>query len=76
MGVLEQGIRPDEVLENYPEAYFDRAGEQARAWAPLLKEGVPDKNPDEKLARFLVAKGYPASLSFDLARKRARGDNC
>ena len=74
--LAEQGIRPDELLEDYPEAYFNRSGEQARAWALLLKKGVPDKNPVEKLARFLVAKGYPASLSFDLARKRARGDNC
>lgn len=71
----EEGICPNDVLDNYPDAYFDKDDERERARCLLLKKSVPEKNPVEKLARFLTTKGYSASLSLSMARERVYGDD-
>lgn len=63
------GVDPCDVL-GYPEAFFDVDDEEERATELLMKKSIPSKNPVEKLARFLIARGFDTSLSLRLARKR------
>lgn len=64
------GVDPRRLLEGWPEAYLDRDGERERARTLLAKKPVPAKNPVEKLARFLVTKGYDPGCALSLARER------
>lgn len=73
--LAEKGICPNDVLDDYPDAYFSKDDEHERARRLLLKKSIPEKNPVEKLARFLTTKGYPASLSLRVARERVYGDD-
>lgn len=63
------------LLEGYPDAFFEVDEERNRAWALLECKPVPSKNPVEKLARFLVGKGFAPGLSLSLAKRRAAGDD-
>ena len=58
------------LLEGYPDAFFDVDDERDRAWALLERKPVPSKNPVEKLARFLVGKGFAPGLALSLAKRR------
>ena len=58
-------------FEGYPERYYgDTDTEEDRARALLAKKSVPAKNPVEKLARFLVTRGFDTGRAFRLAKER------
>lgn len=60
-------------VEGYPEwgpSHFGGESERERAAALLSRRSVPEKNPYEKLVRFLVGKGYSLSVAKDAVRAR------
>ena len=58
-------------LDIQPESSLDAfQGEEERARALLAKKSVPAKNPVEKLARFLITRGFDGGCAFRLARER------
>lgn len=67
------------ALEDYPQRYYGNAEtEEERARALLAKKPVAAKNPVEKLARFLVTRGFDTGCAFRLAKERVaqeRGDS-
>ena len=50
-------------------AELDAEQEFARALAAARKKRVPDKNPTEKLARFLAGRGYSMAISLRAAKQ-------
>lgn len=60
------------ALCGYPESFYgDSESEEERARALLAKKAVPIKNPVEKLARFLVGRGFSMGCAYRLAKQRA-----
>lgn len=52
------------------EELFSSEAEERRAWEALQRKRVPERNPEQKLARFLASRGFSATLSLRLARRR------
>ncbi len=67
-------VDPRQLLEGWPEAYSNRDEECERARNLLAKKPVPAKNPVDKLARFLITKGYDTACALTLARERVAQD--
>lgn len=49
---------------------FSSDAEEQRAWDALQRKRVPERNPEQKLARFLTSRGFSPALSLRLARRR------
>lgn len=63
-------IDPYTLVPDYPDAFFDAEVEYARASRALVSKAVPARNPVEKLARFLVNRGFSYHVAFSAARER------
>lgn len=53
-----------------PELDCSVDAERIRAWKAVARRSVPDKHSVEKLARFLVGRGFSTSVAFETARRR------
>ncbi|MBS5478297.1 MAG: RecX family transcriptional regulator [Coriobacteriia bacterium] len=67
----QEGIDPH-IVTDYPEAFFSDGTEEQRAWEALLRKPVPERNAEQKLARFLAGRGFSPSLCLRLAKKRVQ----
>ena len=67
--LAQEGVDPS-CVPGYPEEFFAEDGEEQRAWQALLRKPVPERNPEQKLARFLVGRGFSPGLALRLARRR------
>lgn len=65
----QQGVTAS-TIPGYPGEFFSAEGEEDRAWSLLERRSVPERNPEQKLARYLVNKGFGMGLSMRLARRR------
>lgn len=66
---LEQvGVHLEEAGEPFSEELSEER-EYERALAAVSKKRVPETKPVEKLARFLVGRGFSTSLSFKVAKQ-------
>lgn len=63
-----RGIEASEV-SGWPYEYFDPDDERTRALEIARKKVVHGKNQTQKLARFLVSRGYGTGVSMDVARE-------
>lgn len=60
--LTQKGIDPSSV-EGWPEEYLPKETLQEAASALLATKRIPDKNPYEKLVRYLVARGYSYTVA-------------
>ena len=67
--LAQEGVDPS-CAPGYPEEFFASDSEEQRAWAALQRKPIPERNPEQKLARFLAGRGFPPSLSLRLAHRR------
>lgn len=70
-GLERQGVSAS-TIPGYPWEFFSAEGEEGRAWSLLERRSVPERNPEQKLARYLVNKGFDMGMSMRLARRRVR----
>lgn len=70
---IEQELRRRGVdasaLPGWPFEYLDPDGEHDRALEVARRKTVSGKNPMQKMARFLVSRGYSTSVALDVARE-------
>lgn len=62
-------VDPAEVLDDYPDAYFDDDENLETAIRLLRRKSVPQKNPYEKFCAYLVRRGF----SYATAKRAASG---
>lgn len=68
-----KGISVD-AIEGYPDAFFDADDDLDRCRTLLDRKTVPEKNPREKLIRFLVSKGFDYRIAADAVREKLSQD--
>lgn len=71
--LARRGVRVADV-DGWSEAHFDSGDEAERAREVLLRRSVPERNPYEKLVRFLVARGFDYAVAKAAAAERIDGD--
>ncbi len=64
----ERGISCEDV-EGWPYEYLDPDDELSRAIEVAGRKRVTGANQTQKMARFLVGRGFSASVAFDAARR-------
>lgn len=69
-----KGIQID-ILPDYPKAYFSFEDSLNRAINLLSKKSIPQKNPYEKLYRFLASKGYASEIIKEAIKHRLSEDD-
>lgn len=65
----ERGISVS-AIPGYPQEFFSNDSELARADVALSKKRIPDRDPYQKLVRFLIGRGFSTSVSQAAVRKR------
>ena len=68
-GLEERGIDPA-CIDGYPESFFGMGEEMLRAQEALASKRIPETKPVEKLARFLIGRGFAPSLALRVAKER------
>lgn len=63
-----RGIEVDD-LPGWPYEYLDPEGERERALEVAQRHHVGGKNRRQKMARFLVGRGFSAAVAYDVARE-------
>lgn len=63
------------MLPGYPESYFSREDDLARASALLARKRIPERDPYPKLKRFLMGKGFDYAVAAQAARDRLDADS-
>lgn len=71
--LARRGVRVADV-EGWSEEHFDREDEAERARAVLARRRIPERNPFEKLVRFLVGRGFDYAVAKAAAAERIDGD--
>ncbi|MDY3291697.1 MAG: hypothetical protein SOX20_02060, partial [Parolsenella sp.] len=64
-------------VAGWPEEFLDDESPEDRALELLERKRIPEKNPYQKLVRFLCSKGYPISVCTSVVSdylSRARED--
>lgn len=64
-----KGIEASEV-PGWPDAFFSDDDDRERARVLLARKVIPDRNPYEKLLRFLVSKGFSYGIASDIVKER------
>ncbi|MDY2778199.1 MAG: regulatory protein RecX [Collinsella sp.] len=64
-----RGIDPSLLLPGYPEEFFDFDDDLERALMVLGRKAIPATNPYPKLMRFLMGKGFSASIASDAVKR-------
>ena len=72
-GLGERGVDPA-CIEGYPETFFGADDELGRAQEALAGKRIPPTKPVEKLARFLIGRGFSPSLALRAAKERVACD--
>lgn len=65
----QRGIEADEI-RGWPDEFLSDDDQRLRAKELLERKSIPEKNPYQKLMRFLVSRGYDSSLASDVVRER------
>lgn len=68
-----RGIEAQE-LPGWPYDYLDPEGERERALEVARRHRVSGKNQLQKMVRFLMGRGFPTGVSYDVAREVLEDD--
>ncbi|MBR2834472.1 MAG: regulatory protein RecX [Coriobacteriales bacterium] len=77
---IEQSLKTNGIMMSdipgYPDAFITPESEAERALKLLQRKGVPEKNPHQKLARYLVNKGFDYSVAINATIERIKQEEC